>query len=78
MEPIKENYNYYLENKDSLCSKYLNKYIIIKDKKIYGAYDTMEEAIENAKQIEAGTYIIQKCERKEDVQIFHTRVRFNG
>lgn len=75
---VKENYNYYLEHKKELCEKYLNKFIIIKEQSFYGAYETMEEAIENAKKIEAGTYIIQKCEKEEDIQIFHTRVRFNA
>lgn len=75
---LKNNYNYYLKNKEELCQKYLNKYIIIKDEEVYGAYETMAEAIENAKKIEAGTYIIQRCEKEENIQVFHTRVRFNA
>lgn len=74
---LKDNYQYYLDNKEELCKKYLNKYIVIKNEEVIGAFDTMEEAVDNVKDIEAGTYIIQRCENNENVQIFHTRVRFN-
>lgn len=73
-----KNYNYFLTNKKELCKKYLNKYLVIKDEKVFGAYDTFKEALDEVKDIEAGTYIIQKCEKNEEVQIFHTRVRFNA
>lgn len=74
---MEKNYNYYLKNQDELKKQYENKYIIIKDEKVYGAYDNMQEAIQNAKKLEAGTYIIQECKAKKDIQTFHTRVRFN-
>lgn len=73
-----KNYDYFKSNKKELCKKYLNKYLIIKDENVYGAYETFEEALKEAKNIEAGTYIIQKCEKNEEVQIFHTRIRFDG
>lgn len=73
-----KNYEYYISNKKELCKKYLNKYLIIKDESVVGAYETFEEALKEAKNIEAGTYIIQKCEKDEEVQIFHTRIRFDG
>ncbi|MBO4293410.1 MAG: hypothetical protein J5881_03370 [Clostridia bacterium] len=73
-----KNYEYYILNKKELCKKYLNRYLIIKDESVVGAYETFEEALKEAKNIEAGTYIIQKCEKDEEVQIFHTRIRFDG
>lgn len=73
-----KNYKYFLENKQELCKKYLNKFLIIKEEKVFGAYETFEEALNAAKNIEAGTYIIQRCEKDEEIQIFHTRVRFNA
>lgn len=73
-----KNYEYYISNKKELCKKYLNKYLIIKDESVVGAYETFEDALKEAKNIEAGTYIIQKCEKDEEVQIFHTRIRFDG
>lgn len=77
-ENIKKNYQYYLDNQSDLNKKYKNKYIIIKDEKVFGIYETLEEAIIKAKELEAGTYIIQQCKDNESTQIFHTRVRFNA
>lgn len=77
MDDIKRNFKYYQENKNDLCKKYLNQYLIIKDEFIYGVYQNMEDAIKDAKKLEAGTYILQKCEEQEDIQFFQTRVRFN-
>jgi len=73
-----KNYDFYLNNKKELCENYLGKFLIIKDEQVFGAYETFSEALNVAKNIEAGTYIIQKCERDEEIQIFHTRVRFNA
>ena len=73
-----KNFEYFQMNRNELCKKYLNKYLIIKDEKVFGAYETFEEALNVAKDIEAGTYIIQRCEKDEEIQIFHTRVRFNA
>lgn len=73
-----KNYEYFLKNKNTLCEKYLNKFLVIKDESVFGAYETFEEALDVVKNMIAGTYIIQKCEKDEEVQIFHTRVRFNA
>lgn len=75
---LDRNYEYFINNKEELCLKYLNKFLIIKDEKVIGAYETFEEALIEVKNIEAGTYIIQKCEKDEEIQIFHTRIRFDG
>lgn len=74
---LKNNYDYYLANHNEIIKKYLNKFIIIKDKEIVDAYDTFEEAVEeSSKKYELGTFIIQKCSENigEDTQIFHSRV----
>lgn len=81
MEPnkfIEENYEYYTKHHEELVKKYKNKFLIIKDKEVFGTYETLEEAIKYAKDFEAGTYIIQQCTQKDDTQVFHTRVRFNA
>lgn len=74
---MEKNYNYYLKNQKELNKKYNNKFIIIKDEEIFGVYEDLQEAIQSAKNIEAGTYIIQQCTDNENIQTFHTRVRFN-
>lgn len=75
---IDKNYNYYVANQKELDKKYKNKYIIIQEEKVVGSYKTLQEAIQEAKKLEAGTYIIQQCIKKDNTQIFHTRVRFNA
>ena len=74
---IDKNYEYYFQHQEEFNKKYNNKYIIIKDEKIYGIFNNIESAIQEAKKLEAGTYIIQQCIKKKEPQIFHTRVRFN-
>lgn len=76
-EALKDNFNYYLEKHDEIVKKYLNKFIIIKDRQIIDSYDTFEEAVaESSKKYELGTFIIQKCSEdlSELTQVFHSRV----
>lgn len=74
---IDKNYEYYFQHQEEFNKKYNNKYIIVKDEKIYGVFDNLEGAIQEAKKLEAGTYIIQQCAKRKEPQTFHTRVRFN-
>ena len=74
---IDKNYNYYVANQEELNKKYKNKFIIITEESVLGSYKTLQDAIKEAKHLEAGTYIIQQCVSKKDTQVFHTRVRFN-
>ena len=69
-----KNYQYFLDNKDELCQKYTDQFVIIENERIYKVCSSFEEALENVKELKAGTYIIQKCEEDEEKQIFHTRV----
>lgn len=75
---MEKNYNYYLNNQKKLNQKYNNKFIIIKDEEVFGVYENLQEAIQSAKNMEAGTYIIQQCTDNRNMQTFHTRVRFNA
>lgn len=74
---VDKNYEYYLKNQKEINKKYNNKYIIIKDEKIFGVFCDIESAIQEAKKLEAGTYIIQQCIKRKEPQTFHTRVRFS-
>lgn len=74
---IKNNYDYYMNHRDELIEKYLEKYLIISNEQIVFVAENLEEAIEYAKTLSVGTYIIQKCEKDTETQTFHTRVRFN-
>ena len=74
---LKKNYDFYIRNHKEIVSKYLNKFIVIKEEKIVDSYDTFEEAArESAKKYELGTFIIQECSQDldETTQAFHSRV----
>ena len=60
---MKENYDYFVKNHDSLFGMYPNKYLIIKDKKVIDTEDTMKKAIEyvDTHNFKSGEYIIQLC-----------------
>lgn len=77
MNQVDINYKWFEENKQELLKKYKNKFLVIKEKKVIRTTSTMEDAIEYSKNLELGTFIIQKVEKKETAQVFHTRVRFN-
>ena len=74
---LKQNFEYYQKNHKEIAKKYLNKFIVIKNQEIIGAYDTFEEAVsESSKEHELGTFIVQKCSKNlaEQTQVFHSRV----
>ena len=37
---LKEEFQYYVDNQNSLFQQYPNKYLIIRDKEVVGAFDT--------------------------------------
>ncbi len=55
-----EDYNYYIDNLETLKQQYNNKLIIIKDKQVVGFYDTEQAAIlASLSKYEIGTFLIQ-------------------
>ena len=76
---LKKELDYYIKHQDELVKQYNGKFIVIKDCKIIGAYNTALEAVETTKQAHRlGTFIVQKCEpgRESYTQTFHSRVSF--
>lgn len=76
---LKKELDYYIEHQDELVVQYDGKFIVIKDCKVIGAYNTALEAVENTKQKhQLGTFIVQKCEpgKESYTQTFHSRVGF--
>lgn len=77
---LTEEFEYYIDNQSELIKKYENKFLIIKDKSILGAYDSFEEALKQSqkKKLIPGTYLIQHCTPGEEsyTQTFHSRVIF--
>jgi len=57
---MRKDFNWFLNNYDVLYKKYGHKYLVIKDKKVLGAYDNVREALDNTKEA-LGTFIVQEC-----------------
>ena len=73
-----KNYKYFKKEENNLKKKYPKEFVVICDKKIVFHDKDLNKTIEFARQLEAGKYIIQKCETNEanNIQMFHTRVIF--
>jgi hypothetical protein len=56
-------FEYFKKHQDELVQQYAGKFIVIKDQKVIGAYDTLAEAVfETEKAHELGTFLVQKCD----------------
>ena len=79
MGELEKEFNYYLEYQDELVKKYNGKFIVIKNCKVIGAFDSELEAVEKtAEKHELGTFLVQKCEPGSEsyTQTYHSRVSF--
>lgn len=77
---LKEEFEYYLANQNELVKVYYGKFIVIKEQKVVGVYDSEIEAYsESIKTLELGTFLIQECLPGEEnyTQTFRTRVIFS-
>lgn len=76
---LEREFDYYLAHQKELLSKYLNKYLVIKEEGVVDAFDTKEEAYDFAtSKFELGTFLIQQCLPGDlgHSQIFHSQVIF--
>ena len=79
MIPLEKEFDFFVNNQKILVEKYKGKYIVIKNEKVLGAYDSLAEAVEKtSRREELGTFLVQKCEpsRKAYIQTYHSRVAF--
>ncbi len=77
--PLEKEFKYYIENQDNLVEKHNGKFIVIKDCKVIGTYDSELEAInQTSKSHEVDTFFVQKCEPGEEsyTYTYHSRVTF--
>ncbi|MES2800586.1 MAG: hypothetical protein V4638_11260 [Bacteroidota bacterium] len=76
---LEREFDYYLSHQKELITKYLNKYLVIKDEQVANSFDTKEEAYDFAtSNYELGTFLIQQCLPGDlgHSQIFHSQVIF--
>jgi hypothetical protein len=77
--PLEKDFQFYLDNQAELVEKYNGKYIVIKDCRVIGAFDSEIKAVEEtSKEHELGTFLVQKCEPGSEsyTQTYHSRVAF--
>ena len=77
---LKQEFQYYLDHQVELVNIYLNKFLVIKDQKVVEAYDTKQEAYDEAtSKFELGTFLIQHClpGSISHTQTFHSQVIFS-
>jgi len=77
MEQLEKEFKYYINHQAELVEKYNGKFIVIKDCKVIGAFDSELEAINTtSEQYELGTFLVQKCEPGSEsyTQTYHSRV----
>jgi hypothetical protein len=74
---LKKEFDFYLANQAEFVKTYLGKYIVLKDQKVIGVYDSNIEAYEQTEKEHAlGTFLIQLVEPGVEnyTQTFHSRV----
>jgi uncharacterized protein DUF5678 len=77
--PLQQEFEYFLAHKTELLAQYNGKFVVIKDKKVIGAYDDELKAIaETQKTHELGTFLVQMVVPGDagTSQTFHSRVSF--
>ena len=58
----KKDFNFFTTNYQELFKQYGHKFLVIKNEKVIGAYDSVPDAISKlSPTYEIGTYIIQEC-----------------
>ena len=74
---LEKEFQYYIRNQNRLVKKYRGKFIVIKNQKVIGIYDTDIEAYKKAQEDhKLGTFLIQPCMAGNEsyTQTFHSRV----
>ncbi len=73
-----KNYKYFKKEEENLKREYSQEFVVIYEENVVFHDKDLDKVIEYARGLEAGKYIIQRCETNEanNVQTFHTRVTF--
>ena len=75
MDILNEQLQYFNLKEKEFNEKYLNKFVVIHNKKMIGAYDNDADAYSFAsKNFEAGTFLIRQCLKDRKPQVFYSRV----
>ncbi len=74
----KSDYEFFINNKAELLSKYFGEFIVIKDQEVVGSFPTMTKAMVYAlEKFEKGSFTVEECvDSRFEQQVFHSRVSF--
>lgn len=78
--PLEKEFAYYLENQADLVKQFNGKFIVIRDTKVVGSYDSQAAAVAETQKVHPlGTFLVQKVEPGDAAytQTFHSRVAFS-
>ena len=72
------DFKWFLDNQEVLFKKYPNKYLVIAECNVLGAYNTFEKAMEEAlSKKKAGEFLIQECvQNSVPIQYYNRAVFF--
>lgn len=76
---LKKELDYFIKHQDKLVEKYEGQFIVLKNQKIIGTYQTMRDAYwKTQKEHPLGTFAIYHCIRGPEAYsaTFHSRVFF--
>ena len=76
---LKKEFEFYIQNQESLFKQYPNKFLVIKDLEVKGAFELEPDAFSFAvKEFGLGMFIIHKAQdkTKEENPTYRGRVRF--
>lgn len=77
MGMLEKEYGYYLEHMGDFLPEHMGQFVVIKGEEVLGFYDTLPNAIEQTAKTHAlGTFLVHQVKEEEEVQRFHSRVRF--
>ncbi len=76
---LEKELQFFKKNQDDLLRQYEGKFLVIKDEKVAGVYDSEVQAYNEAqKQFALGTFLIQQCLPGNEgfSQTYHSRAIF--
>lgn len=74
-----DEFDYYVAHQAELAEKYQGRYLVIKNRRILGDYETLKKALHaTVPEHEPGTFLLQLCDADPDSLkvTFRSRVRF--
>ena len=67
-----QDFDYFLQNMESLYQAHGHKFVAVKNQTILGAYGTFDDALEDTlKTEELGTFLIQECLENKEKLVHH-------